>query len=195
MYKLSEGLARAFKNNSSLAQYSEGAGVVPTHAGGGTRVGDGAHVSHDETMIHERAAQIVTVMGGHITHAQALVLAREEASRKAAAENRGGTPVDPNSVLLDKRAKEILKEKKWDAGRYGTALNMARQEQSDKALAEKRSKNFSEGLCFDEGSRIPISQASILLAERANAIIAENNWPGSRFGLALQMARAEAATT
>jgi hypothetical protein len=102
-----------------------------------------------------------------------------------------GTPVDPASVRLHDRAMVILAAAIHTGMTYGDALRIARKEIADKALAEKRGQNFHEGLCFDEGSRIPISQASIQMAERANAIMAENKWPNSRFGEALELARRE----
>ena len=85
MYKLSKGLQRAFKHSASLAQYSEGVGVVPTHAGGGTDV-DGNLVGNEELMLHERAHQIVKNSGGKVAYEDALKMAQKELDDEALAE-------------------------------------------------------------------------------------------------------------
>jgi hypothetical protein len=136
MWKFSKGLAKAFKNSSSLARYGEGVGVVPTHAGGGTHV-DGHLVGQDELMLHERAHHIATANAGKMSYADALKVAQKQLDDEAAAKNKANKftdlrfnesrnlRVDPRSVRVARRANEIMRENSLSNARFGEALRQS----------------------------------------------------------------------
>ena len=99
-----------------------------------------------------------------------------------------GTLIDQESIMLHDRALAILQPAASSGMTYGTALKLARKELAEKRKAEARGPQFSE-VRFAEGGKIPVDQDSVLVARRADAIMAERK---ISFGEALKMARAEA---
>lgn len=99
------------------------------------------------------------------------------------------TLIDQESMQLHDRALAILAAAANSGMSYGDALQLARKEAADKALAEARGPQFREAK-FSGGGRIAVDPESVKLSARASAIAKEES---ISFGEALILARREAA--
>jgi hypothetical protein len=195
MYRLSKGLARAFKNSSSIARYSDAGGDAQPLVGG-------IPVDPLSVQIADRAREIMLAATNGMDYGTALKMARKEIADQAEAEEDGtdfgegvgslphahsygmcgkdmqtGEIIDPEEAAIQGRAGEMIQHGAYQ-GDWEGALAAARQENADAMLSAHRGGTLGD-------------PHHIEMVNRAKQIMASKGWDKSKFGAALQIVRKE----